>query len=126
MDTIYCLTDYLTTEDFSLLMNSWDDELMQYMLHSEVHISKFIMGHIEWSPTIGIWLSQRWLLHRVRCWMLGRSSPDPHNMIRDCLKLNISDPQTSTYETICTQIMVCDLEVKKLSKDAAHFVDNTS
>jgi hypothetical protein len=118
MDTIHPLTDYLTMEDFSLLMNSWDDELMQYMLHSEVHVSKFMMGHIEWSPTIGIWLGRRWLLHRVRCWMLGQSSPDPHNMIRDCLKLNISDPQTSTYGTICTQIMVCNLEVKKLSKDA--------
>jgi hypothetical protein len=92
MDTIYCLTDYLTTEDFSLLMNSWDDELMQYMLHSEVHVSKFMMGHIEWSPTIGIWLSRRWLLHRVRRWILGQGSPDPRNMIRDCLKLNIPDP----------------------------------
>jgi hypothetical protein len=96
MDTIYRLTDYLTTEDFSLLMNSWDDKLMQYRLHSEVHVSKFMMGHIEWSPTIGIWLSRQWLLHRVRRWMLGQGSPDPRNMIKDCLKLNISDPRTST------------------------------
>jgi hypothetical protein len=118
MDTIYCLTDYLTPEDFSLLMNSWDDELIQYMLHSKVHVSTFMMGHIEWSPTIGIWLSRRSLLHRVRCWMLGQGSPDPHNMIRDCLKLNISDPRKSTYGTICAQIMVCDLKVKTLSKDA--------
>ncbi len=117
MDTIYRLTDYLTTEDFSLLMNSWDDELMQYILHSEVHVSKFMIGHIEWSPTIGIWLSRQWLLHRVRRWMLGQGSPDPRNMIRDCLKLNIPDPRTLTYGTICTQIMVCNLEVKKLSKD---------
>jgi hypothetical protein len=88
------------------------------MLHSEVHISKFMMGHIEWSPTTGKWLSRQWLLHRVRRWMLGQGCPDPHNMIRDCLKLSIPDPQTSTYGTICTQIMVCDLEIKKLSKDA--------
>jgi hypothetical protein len=92
MDTIYHLTDYLTTEDFSLLMNSLDDELMQYMLHSEVHISKFMMGHIEWSPTNKIWPSWQWLLHRVRRWMLGQGYLDPCNMIRDCLKLNIPDP----------------------------------
>ncbi len=101
MDTIYCLTDYLTTEDFFLIINSWDYELMQYMLHSEVHVSKFMMGHIEWSPTIGIWLSRQWLLHRVRCWMLGQGSPDPCNMIRDCLRLNIPNTRTSTYGTIC-------------------------
>jgi hypothetical protein len=47
MDTIYCLIDYLATEDFSLLMNSWDYELMQYMLHSEVQVITFMMGHIE-------------------------------------------------------------------------------
>ncbi len=118
MDTIYRLTDYLTTEDFSLLMNSWDNELMQYMLHSKVHISKFMIRLIEWSPTIGIWFSRQWLLHRVRRWMLGQGSPNPRNMIRDCLKMNIVDPRTSTYGTICAQIMVCDLEVKKSSKDA--------
>jgi hypothetical protein len=58
MDTIYRLTDYLSTEDFSLLINPWDDEQMQYMLHSEVHVRKFMMGHIEWSPTTGIWLGR--------------------------------------------------------------------
>jgi hypothetical protein len=92
MDTKYPLTDYLSTEDFSLLINPWDDELMQYMLHSEVHVSKFMMGHIEWSPTTGIWLSRRWLLHRVRRWMLGQGCPNPRNTIRDCLKLSIPDP----------------------------------
>ncbi len=77
-----------------------------------------MMGHIKWSPTVGLWLSHRWLLHRVRLWMIGDGIPDPQNMIRDCLKLNIPDPWTSTYEAICAQIIVTDQEIKHLSKDA--------
>ena len=57
MDKILRLTDYLETQDFTLLMNSLDTELMEFMLHSENEVSKFMMGQIEWSPMIGIWLS---------------------------------------------------------------------
>ncbi len=59
MDNILCLTDYLSEEDFVLLMDVWDDKFHQYMLHSEIVCNIFMMGHIEWSPTIGIWLSHR-------------------------------------------------------------------
>ncbi len=54
MEDILCLTDYLEKGDFAFLMNSWDVEFMELMLHSENEVSKFMMGHIEWSPTIGI------------------------------------------------------------------------
>lgn len=57
MKKIFCLTDYLETKDFTLLMNSLDAEFMEFMLHSENEVSKFMMGQIEWSPMIGIWLS---------------------------------------------------------------------
>jgi hypothetical protein len=57
MDEILRLTDYLEKDDFTLLMNSLDIKFMEFMLHSENEVSKFMMGHIEWSPTIGIWLS---------------------------------------------------------------------
>ena len=61
MDEILRLTDYLETDDFETIINALDTEFMQLMLHSENEVSKFMMGHIEWSPTIGIWLSRRWL-----------------------------------------------------------------
>ncbi len=66
MDTILRLSPHLTDDDFSLLMDAWDKEFKEFMLHLEVHCSKYMMGHIEWSPEIGIWLNQRWLLHQVR------------------------------------------------------------
>jgi hypothetical protein len=111
-------TDYLTTHDFLILMDSWNNKLMQFMLHSETICSKFMMAHIEWSPTVSLWLSRRWLLHRVRSWMLGNGIPDPRNMIKDCYRLNLPDPRTSTYGTICAQIMVTDQEIRRLAKDA--------
>jgi hypothetical protein len=57
MDMIFRLTTHLTEEDFLLLMDAWDNEFKEYMLHSENHCSKFMMGHFEWSPAIGIWLN---------------------------------------------------------------------
>jgi hypothetical protein len=59
MDVIYCLTDYLENNDFALLMDAWDNKFMQLMLHSETECSKFMIGHIEWSPIIGVWLSRQ-------------------------------------------------------------------
>ena len=67
------------------------------MLQLETHISKFMMSHIEWSPTSGHWNSRRWILHRVWLWMLGQGHLNPRNMIRDCFNLNIPDPLTSTH-----------------------------
>jgi hypothetical protein len=84
MDKILCLCKFLPDNNFLLLMNSLDDEVKEYMLHVETYCSKFMIRHIEWSPTIGIRLSRRWLLHRVRLWMIGARSPDPCNMFQDC------------------------------------------
>ncbi len=44
MDVIFRLTTHLTEEDFALLMDAWDNELKEYMLHSEDQCSKFMMG----------------------------------------------------------------------------------
>ncbi len=62
-----------------MLMDSWDDKFKQYMLHLENEISKFMMGHIKWSPTIGIWLSHWRLIQKVCLWMQGQGIPDPCN-----------------------------------------------
>ncbi len=74
--------------------------------HLESPCKKFILGHIEWSPSVGLWLSRQWLLHRVSLWMIGDCVPDPRNRFRDCLKLGLPDPWTSTYGTICAHILV--------------------
>jgi hypothetical protein len=118
MDLLIRHTDFLAKDDFIQLINSWDSELTQFMIHLESHCSKFMMGHIEWSPTVGLWLSHWWLLHRICLWMIGVGVPDPRNMIRECLKLNLPNPRTSTYGTICAQIIVTNREIKRLSMNA--------
>ena len=118
MDEILRLTDYLDEDDFTSLITNLDTEFTEFMLHSENEVSKFMMGHIEWSPKIGIWLSRRWLLKRVQKWMQGAGPPDPRNMFRDCYRMNIPDPRTSTYEAICAQILITNSELARLSKDA--------
>ncbi len=59
------LNYHLTEDNFVMLMDAWDDKFRQFMLHLENKINKYMMGHIKGSPTIGIWLSRWWLLHRV-------------------------------------------------------------
>jgi hypothetical protein len=92
--------------------------MKEYMLHAETHCSKFMMGHIEWIPTIGLWLSRQWLLHRVQLWMLGFGSPYPCIMFCNYFRMCIPGPHTSTYGEICTQIIICGNELSCLSKDA--------
>jgi len=118
MDEILRLTDYLEVADFEIIINALDTEFMQLMLHSENEVSKFMMGHIEWSPTIGIWLSRRWLLKRVQQWMQGTGTPDPRNMFRECSRMNIPDPREVSYDTICMQIITTNAEISRLAKDA--------
>jgi hypothetical protein len=119
MDVIFRLISHLTEEDFLLLMDAWDNEFKEYMLQSENHCSKFMMGHIEWSPVIGIWLNRRWLLHSVCLWMIGTGCPDTRNMFRECYRLHLPDPRTSTHGAVCTQIMVTEQEIWHILKDGS-------
>ena len=82
---IYSHVEYLSDADFAFLINNWDTELTQYKLHSESNCTNYKSCDIEWSPEVGFWLSRRWLLERVRNYVLGKGSPDPQNLIRDCL-----------------------------------------
>ena len=50
MDEILRLSDFLDEHDFISLMTTLDIEFTELMLHSENEVSKFMMGHIEWSP----------------------------------------------------------------------------
>jgi hypothetical protein len=58
MDLIIRHTEFLTKDNFTQLIDSWDGELTQFILRSESFRIKFMMGHIEWSPTVGLWLSR--------------------------------------------------------------------
>jgi hypothetical protein len=58
MDRIIRHTEFLTKDNFTQLIDSWDGELTQFMLHLEPFCSKFMMGHVKWSPTVGLWLSR--------------------------------------------------------------------
>jgi hypothetical protein len=88
---IYSHVEYISKEDFAYLMNNWDSELTQYKLHLELNCTKFKSCDIEWSPEIGFWLSQRWLLARVQKFVLGQGPPDPCNLIRNCLRSHLFD-----------------------------------
>jgi hypothetical protein len=58
--------------------------------------------------------------------MIGDGVPDPRNMFRDCLKLGLPDPWTSTYGTMCAHIIITNQEIKRLSKTALPSCDNIS
>ncbi len=62
---IYSHMEYLSDPDFAFLINNWDTELTQYKLHSESNCTNYKSCDIKWSPEVGFWLAQRWLLEQV-------------------------------------------------------------
>ena len=47
-------------------MNKWDDQLKDFMLSAEEKCGTFKNDNIEWSPTIKMWLSRRWVIARLQ------------------------------------------------------------
>jgi hypothetical protein len=115
---IYSHVEYLSDKDFAYLMNNWDSELTQYKLHSESNCTKFKSCDIEWSPEIGFWLSQWWLLARVQRFVLGQGPPDPCNMIRDCLRSHLFDPRLISHSKVMIHIQITQHQLSWLAKDA--------
>ena len=70
----------LPQEDFLLLLNIWDDELTEHMTCSEEKCHSYKQDHIEWSPTVGVWLTRRWLLRRFLRFTQGKIK-DPRDLI---------------------------------------------
>ncbi len=99
-------------------MNNWDLELTQYKLHSESSCTIFKSCDIKWSPEIGLWLSQRWLLARVRRFVLGQGPPDPCNLIQDCLCSHLFDPRLISHSKIMIHIHITQHQLSRLAKDA--------
>jgi hypothetical protein len=89
---IYSNIVSFSDKEFLFLMNNWDKELVQFKLHSEMNWIKFKTCHINWSPEVGFWLSRHWLLAWVKVYIMGLGPPNPRNLIRDCLHLNLFDP----------------------------------
>jgi hypothetical protein len=99
-------------------MNNWDKELVQFKLHLEVNCTKFKTCYIEWSPEVGFWLSQRWLLARVKVYVMGLGPSNPRNLIRDCLCLHLFDPRCISYSNVMIYTKIAHHKILELAKDA--------
>ena len=100
------------------MMNNWDRELMQFKLHSEINCTKFKSFQIEWSPKVGFWLVRCWVLVRVKMYVTGLGTPDPHNLIPDCLRSHLFDPRSVSHSNAMIQIEITHKKLSALAKDA--------
>ena len=114
---IYSHIEHLSEDDFSYLMNKWDTELIQFKLHSEKECTKYKSNQIEWSPEVGFWLSRRWLLVRVKKFVLGLGPPDSQNLVRDCLRSHLFDPRMISHSEVMIHIQITQRQLWKLAKD---------
>ena len=115
---IYSNINSFSDADFMNMMNNWDRELVQFKLHSKINSTKFKSCQIEWSPEVGFWLARRWLLARVKTYVTGLGTPDPCNLIRDCLRSHLFDPRTVSYSDVMIQIEITHKKLSELAKDA--------
>ncbi len=115
---IYSNLDSFSDDNFLHLMNNWDSELVQFKLHSETNCTKFKSCQIKWSPEVGFWLSRRWLLARVKVYVMGLGPPDPQNLIRDCLRSYLFDPRSVSHSNVMIQIEIAHCKLSELAKDA--------
>jgi len=101
----------LTTSEFRLLMNKWDNEFEDYMRSTKNQCNSFKDDRIEWSPKVGVWLTMRWMLGRVNQFLKGKV-PDPQNLYRDCKKNGISDPRRMTRDKLHAEVASCTKELE--------------
>jgi hypothetical protein len=99
-----------------------------YKLHSESNCTNYKSCDIKWSPEVGFWLSRRWLLERVRNYVLGKGSPDPRNLIRECLRSHLFDPRLISHSEVMIHIQITQHQLYRLAKDAptlrrTHLID---
>jgi hypothetical protein len=115
---IHSNIDSFFDEEFLYLMNNWAKELVQFRLHLEVNCTKFKMCHIKWSPEVGFWFSRRWLLARVKVYVMGLEPPDPRNLIKDCHRLHLFNPRCIFYSDIMIHTKIAHHKLLELAKDA--------
>jgi hypothetical protein len=115
---IYSNIDSFSDADFVNMMNNWDRELVQFKLHSEGNANKFKSCHIEWSPEVGFWLARWWLLTHAKTYVTGLGTPDPCNLIHDCLRSYLFDPRTISYSNVMIHIEITHKKLSELVKDS--------
>jgi hypothetical protein len=114
---IYSHIDCFSNGNFLYLMNNWDHELVHFKLHLKVKCKKIKMCHIEWSPAVGFWLSQRWLLAQVMVFVMGLGPADPRNLIRECFRAHLCNPRYISHSHVMIQIEVAHRRLSELAKD---------
>jgi len=112
-------SDNLSPSQVQLRMNCIDAELEQFMKASERECHKYIQNDIEWSPYAGVWLHRRWLLTRVRDFLLGKTR-DPRNLFRDCKRRGVKDPRTITADELAAEFYVCKHNLSILAKNSPY------
>ncbi len=115
---IYSNLDSFLDKEFLFMMNNWDKELVQFKLHSEVNCTKFKTCHIEWSPEVALWLARHWILLCIKMYLAGIGTPDPRNLIRDCMCSHLFDPRSVSHSDVMIQIEIAHQKLSELAKDA--------
>jgi hypothetical protein len=106
------------------MMNNWDKKLVQFKLHSKLNCTNFKSCHIEWSPEVDFWLARRWLLACVKMYVTGLGTPDPHNLIRDCLRSHLFDPRSVSHSNVMIQIEIAHQKCSELERTPLHSTAN--
>ncbi len=68
---------------------------------------------------MGFWLAWRWLLVRVKMYLAGIGTPDPCNLIRDCMCSHLFDPRCVSHSNVMIQIEITHQKLSELAKDAS-------
>ena len=63
-------------------------------------------------------MARRWLLARVKMYVTGLGTPDPCNLIHDCLHSHHFDPRIISYSNVMIQIEITPKKLSELAKDA--------
>jgi hypothetical protein len=100
-------------------MNKINAELEQFMKSSERECHKYLRNSIEWSPYASVWLHWRWLLTRVRDYLLGKTR-DPRNLFRECEQQGVKDSHSITVDELKMEFYVCKHNLDLLAKNSPH------
>ena len=110
-------SDYISQTQVQLQLSKIDLELEQFMKSSERASHKIKRDCIEWSPIAGIWVHRRWLLTRVKDFLV-RNTTDSCNLIRECKKRGVKDPRQMTEDELKTEFLVCKLNLDTVAKNS--------
>jgi len=100
----------ISTSDFQVKMNRWDEELTDYMRAAEHQCHKFKINHIDWSPKLGVWKRRARLLLRISRYMEGKIR-DPRNIIRACRTNQVCDPRRMSTDLLQVELSLCEKEM---------------